>query len=159
MVTNLDRAEWAAASLRHFQCITGTEYEDALPDLLCDLMHWSERENVNFDEAIDTAHMHYEVEREDGSGEENLKDCKATVRSKNAAKAMTIAETAIYANLSALAEQLAEAAKLSTEAAAASKLGKQNQAIGTALPLEDLLSQARALYDAAITLHRHASRG
>jgi hypothetical protein len=48
MVTNLDRAEWAAAALRHFQCITGTEYDDALTDLLCDLKHWSDREDIDF---------------------------------------------------------------------------------------------------------------
>jgi hypothetical protein len=158
MVSNLDLAEWAAAALRHFQCVTGTEHEDALSDLLCDLMHWSDREDIDFQNALDTARMHYEAECEE-SGGEHPKDPKTTVHSKNIAKTMTIAETAIYANLSALAEQLAEAAKLSTEAAVASKLGKQNQAIGTALPLEDLLSQARALYDAAIALHRHASRG
>jgi hypothetical protein len=158
MVTNLDRAEWAAAALRHFQCITGTEYDDALTDLLCDLKHWSDREDIDFQNTLDTAHMHYEAECEEPDVE-HPNDCKPTVRSKNIAKAMTIAETAIYANLSALAEQLAQTAKLSIEAAAASRLGKQNQAIGTALPLEDLLSQSRALYDAAIALHRHASRG
>jgi hypothetical protein len=156
MVTNLDRAEWAAAALRHFQCSTGTEYDDALTDLLCDLVHWSDREDIDFQNALDTARMHYEAECEES---DHPTDCKPTVRPRNVPKTMTIAETAIYANLSALAEQLAQAAKLSTEAAAASKLGKQNQAIGTALPLEDLLSQARALYDAAIALHRHASRG
>jgi hypothetical protein len=31
---NDDRAEWAAAALRHFQCTTGTDYDDALTDLL-----------------------------------------------------------------------------------------------------------------------------
>jgi hypothetical protein len=31
---NGDRAEWAGAALRHFQCVTGTDYEDALGDLL-----------------------------------------------------------------------------------------------------------------------------
>jgi hypothetical protein len=72
--------------------------------------------------------------------------------------ATTIAETAIYANLLALADRLAEAAKLAAEAAAASKCGKQNLAIGTALPIEDLLAQSKALYDAVIALHRHANR-
>jgi hypothetical protein len=121
-------------------------------------MHWSDREAIDFQNALDSARMHYEAECEE-SNKEHSKDCEPTVCSKNVAKTMSIAETAIYANLSALAEQLAQAAKLSTEAAAASRLGKQNQAIGNALPLEDLLSQARALYDAAIALHRHASRG
>jgi virginiamycin B lyase len=40
---NGDRAEWAAAALRHFQCCTGTDYDDSLPDLLGDLMHWCDR--------------------------------------------------------------------------------------------------------------------
>ncbi len=82
-----------------------------------------------------------------------------TIRSRNAADAVNIAQTAIYANLSALADRLTEAANLAAEAAAASKNGKQNLAIGTALPLDDLLSLSKALYDAALALHRHAHRG
>lgn len=57
-----DRAEWAAAALRHFQCTTGTDYEDALGDLLCDLMHWSDRDNFDFEAALARARMHYEAE-------------------------------------------------------------------------------------------------
>lgn len=70
----------------------------------------------------------------------------------------TSAETAIYANLLALADRLAEAATLSAQAAAASKHGKQNLAIGTALAVDDLLTQSKCLYDAALALHRHANR-
>ena len=61
-VTNRDRAEWAGAALRHFQCATGTDYDDALPDLLCDLHHWCDRENVNFQSALDRAREHYDTE-------------------------------------------------------------------------------------------------
>jgi hypothetical protein len=61
-VTNKDRAEWAAAALRHFQCTTGTDYADALPDLLCDIHHWCDRENVNFQAALDRARQHYDTE-------------------------------------------------------------------------------------------------
>jgi hypothetical protein len=148
MVSNLDRSEWAAAALRHFQCITGTDWEDSLGDLLCDLMHFADANNFDFKAAVVRASNNYieELDETDTKG-------------GDPANKMNVAETAIYANLSALAEQLAEASKLSAEAAAASKCGKQNQAIGTALPLEDLLSQSKALYDAAIALHRHASRG
>ena len=64
-------------------------------------------------------------------------------------------ETAIHANLSALADRLAEAAKLAAQAAAAIKDRYQNLAIGTALPIDDLLSQSKALYDAVIALHRN----
>jgi len=147
MITNIERAKWADKAIQAFRKQTGCDFEDSLGDLLCDLMHWAIAENRDFDAALDTARTHYEAE------------CEETAEdSKNGAKTLTIAESAIYANLSVLAEQLADAAKLLAEAAAASKLGKQNLAIGTALSLEDLLSQSKALYDAAIALHRRASR-
>jgi len=75
MPTNLERAEWAAAALRHFQSTTGTDDGDALPDLLCDLLHWSDREKVNFQNALDTARMHYQAECE----EQNANDQQATL--------------------------------------------------------------------------------
>jgi hypothetical protein len=59
---NDDRAEWAASALRQFQCATGTDYEDALGDLLCDLMHWSDRHNFDFELALDRARGHYREE-------------------------------------------------------------------------------------------------
>ncbi|HTV87580.1 MAG TPA: hypothetical protein VME41_01055, partial [Stellaceae bacterium] len=59
---NGDRAEWAAAALRHFQCITGTDYEDSLGDLLGDLMHWADRNNFDFDAALARAQGHYAAE-------------------------------------------------------------------------------------------------
>jgi hypothetical protein len=67
MPTNLDRAEWAAAALRHFQCTTGTDYDDALTDLLCDLHHWCDRENVNFQAALDRGRQHYDTESSEDS--------------------------------------------------------------------------------------------
>jgi hypothetical protein len=60
--TNTSRAAWAGAALRHFRCITGADHEDALGDLLCDLMHWSDRNNYDFDLALSRAHGHYEAE-------------------------------------------------------------------------------------------------
>jgi hypothetical protein len=59
---NDDRAEWAGAALRHFQRITGTEDEDSLGDLLCDLMHWSDRNNYDFECALFRAVGHYKAE-------------------------------------------------------------------------------------------------
>jgi hypothetical protein len=59
---NDDRAVWAAAALNEFRRITGTEDEDALGDLLCDLMHWSDRNGCDFDAALSRARMHYEAE-------------------------------------------------------------------------------------------------
>ena len=59
---NDDRAEWAAASLRHFQCTTGTEYEDAPSDLIGDLMHWCDRNGMDFERELNRARRHYQEE-------------------------------------------------------------------------------------------------
>jgi hypothetical protein len=63
---NDDRAEWAAAALRDFQCTTGTDYGDALADLLCDLAHWCDRNDIDFEASMSIARMHYEAETEGG---------------------------------------------------------------------------------------------
>jgi hypothetical protein len=60
--TNTSRAKWAGAALRHFQSITGSDHEDALGDLLCDLMHWCDRNNYDFDLALTRAQGNYEAE-------------------------------------------------------------------------------------------------
>jgi hypothetical protein len=59
---NDDRAAWAACALRQFQRETGTDDEDALCDLLCDLMHWSDRNDSDFEAELERARMHYEAE-------------------------------------------------------------------------------------------------
>ena len=59
---NDDRAEWAASALRQFRCVTGTDYEDALGDLLGDLMHWCDRNNFDFELALNRARGHYQAE-------------------------------------------------------------------------------------------------
>jgi hypothetical protein len=61
--TNADRTEWAASALRHFQCRAGCDYEDALGDLLCDLMHWSGRNNFDFETPLCRARGHYGEEK------------------------------------------------------------------------------------------------
>ena len=58
-VTNKDRAEWAAAALRHYQSMTGTDWEDSLGDLLCDLMHFANAYNFDFKAAVVCASGHY----------------------------------------------------------------------------------------------------
>ena len=59
---NDDRAKWAGAALRAFQSVTGTDDEDSLGDLLCDLMHWSDRNNYAFEAALFRARGHYDAE-------------------------------------------------------------------------------------------------
>lgn len=59
---NDNRAAWADIAIRAFQAATGTDDEDALGDLLTDLMHWSDRNNYDFEAAICRASGHYEAE-------------------------------------------------------------------------------------------------
>jgi hypothetical protein len=59
---NNDRALWADHALRAFMAETGTDYEDALCDLLCDLMHLSDRAPFDFDAALQHARDHYLAE-------------------------------------------------------------------------------------------------
>ena len=60
--SNDRRAAWAAAALRAFMDATGTDEEDALGDLLADLMHWADRSNFDFESALDWGRCHYEAE-------------------------------------------------------------------------------------------------
>jgi hypothetical protein len=60
--TNDDRAEWAAVALDALQRLTGTDDEDALGDLLCNLMHWCDRNECGFNAALSRARLHYEAE-------------------------------------------------------------------------------------------------
>ena len=59
---NDDRALWAETSLQSFMDCTGSDREDAPGDLLPDLMHWCDRNNHDFDAALERARSHYEAE-------------------------------------------------------------------------------------------------
>jgi len=61
-ITNVDRTAWAGSALKHFQSLTGADHEDALGDLLCDLMHWASANNFDFDAAMCRARCHYQAE-------------------------------------------------------------------------------------------------
>ena len=56
---NDSRATWAGEALNAFQRLTGTDDGDILYDLLCDLMHWSDRNGVDFAETIEKAKRCY----------------------------------------------------------------------------------------------------
>jgi len=62
---NGTRAEWAACCIRHFQCQTGTDWTDAVSDLLCDLMHFCDRQGFAFRHELERAQMRYEAETAD----------------------------------------------------------------------------------------------
>lgn len=59
---NTKRAAWANAALWTFIEQTGTDREDALGDLLCDLMHWADHSDFDFTAALDRARDHYQAE-------------------------------------------------------------------------------------------------
>jgi hypothetical protein len=59
---NGDRAEWAARALRTFQAATGTDRDDALADLLGDLMHLADRDGYDFDRELKRARQFYAEE-------------------------------------------------------------------------------------------------
>ena len=65
---------------------------------------------------------------------------------------------AVTANLKALQALLAVAANQSRDACLASQCEELDQAIGTVLGLDAILENAKALYDAAIVLHRMKAR-
>lgn len=59
---NDERASWASSALRQFQHVTGTDDEDALADLLGDLMHWADRHEVSFTTELERAQRYYQEE-------------------------------------------------------------------------------------------------
>jgi hypothetical protein len=59
---NNDRAAWAEEALSKFQQTTRCDREDALPDLLANMMHWCDREKVDFHIALRKAQDHYREE-------------------------------------------------------------------------------------------------
>lgn len=56
------RAGWAGLAITAFQQATGTDDEDALSDLLGDLLHWCDRNNFDFDAALSRGRWHYDAE-------------------------------------------------------------------------------------------------
>lgn len=59
---NDSRAEWAGYALAAFISQTGTDAEDAVTDLLCDLMHLADRTGRDFVADMDRARAHYDAE-------------------------------------------------------------------------------------------------
>lgn len=56
------RSAWAQIAVSAFQAAHGTDDENVLCDLLCDLMHWADRHNYDFPAALVRAQDHYEAE-------------------------------------------------------------------------------------------------
>ncbi len=59
---NADYARWADAALAEFRRQTGADLEDAVSDLLADLMHWCDRFGHAFPEEFRRAMSHHAAE-------------------------------------------------------------------------------------------------
>jgi hypothetical protein len=60
---NDERAAWAGAALSRFmEVIRSTDIEHVVSNLLTDLMHWSDRNNCDFNDAFNLARLYYEDE-------------------------------------------------------------------------------------------------
>ena len=59
---NDDRASWASTALIAFKSETGSDDEDAMSDLLCDMMHLADREGEDFTTDLRRAAGHYVAE-------------------------------------------------------------------------------------------------
>jgi hypothetical protein len=65
---NKDRASWADDGINAFVDTTGTDPEDAVSDLLCDIMHWCnmpDNESPGFEAELERAQGHYDSEIEE----------------------------------------------------------------------------------------------
>lgn len=59
---NDKRSAWASAAVRAFIDETGTDEEDAVCDLVADLMHWCDRHGYEFDVELGRGRSHYDAE-------------------------------------------------------------------------------------------------
>jgi hypothetical protein len=90
---NDERAESAGKAITAFQDATATDDEDALTDLLADLMHWSDRAGFDFEQALERARCHYDAETEELSEERGFFErAKQNVESKTTQRAEERAE-------------------------------------------------------------------
>jgi len=59
---NDDRSEWAEIALLAFMGQTRTDVGDAVSDLLADMMHWCDRNGIDFGSELERAQEHYKEE-------------------------------------------------------------------------------------------------
>jgi len=57
-----NRSLWVVTAIHEFLQLTYTDQEDALCDLLADLMHWCDEHQFDFDNELRRARGHYEAE-------------------------------------------------------------------------------------------------
>lgn len=63
---NAERAASADAALLAYMTRMRCDCEDSLGDLLCDLMHWADKCDLDFGEALSCARHHYSADLAEG---------------------------------------------------------------------------------------------
>lgn len=63
---NDERARFADNAINAFVRVSGCDAENSLGDLLCNLMHWADRKNFDFEAALERAQRNYGEETLDG---------------------------------------------------------------------------------------------
>lgn len=63
--TNADRAGFVASAIEQYQRVTKTDDEDAVMDMLCDLMHYCDYTDQDFEHKLVSAVGHHVEERHD----------------------------------------------------------------------------------------------
>lgn len=77
-VSNAERAQWAGKAVDAFAAACRVEQEDKetiLGDLLCDLMHWADHNDVNLEKCLKGALENYAFERQEEIDELEAHDC------------------------------------------------------------------------------------
>jgi len=70
--TNESRATWAETAITQFRADTGTDKEDAICDLVGDLMHLADRYGQDPLREIQRGIQHFLAEKEDGDDDDGL---------------------------------------------------------------------------------------
>lgn len=71
--TNEDRADWAEKALKGFQADTGAEDEEAIADLVCDLLHLAARRGQDVETILFRARYNYDAEVEEKAIEDGAR--------------------------------------------------------------------------------------
>ena len=67
---NDDRSSWAQTAIDAFMAETGVDEEDAIGDLVADLMHWCDRNGYSFPAELNRGRWHYDEET-NGEGKQH----------------------------------------------------------------------------------------
>jgi hypothetical protein len=65
---NFKGASWAHEALVTYWNATGSEHQDCLSDLLCSLMHYCDRSDLNFQDELSRAQRNYDAETPNRQG-------------------------------------------------------------------------------------------